>query len=284
MSRFSILVFSSACAIGSWGCAYASQPFASAAVPQRSASENRTRIYVPFVRITDVRTHVPASQIELPVRLERTLAALRASQYNLRGKTRLRLVVSLEDRVLSALAGKDTVFQAPVGVATGLRLAFAGRAWRFHTPRGTRRVLRKTEDPVWTPPDWHYAETAYNHGLRLARLPAQGVKLSTGAKLAVRDRVVGIIYPGRPFAMLPIDEHIVFDGRVFIPPVGTMNRRITESLGDYALDLGGGYLIHGTTNEASIGQASSHGCIRMRAEDVEWLFGNVPVGTSVVIH
>ncbi|MGQ0537431.1 MAG: L,D-transpeptidase [Gemmatimonadaceae bacterium] len=216
--------------------------------------------------------------------MSRTLAAIRASQYPVRNGARLRLVVSLNQRLLSAVAGRDTVFRAPVGVATGLRLAFAGRLWRFRTPRGTRRVLRKTENPVWTPPDWHYAETAYNYGLRLARLAAKGVSLRTGAKLVIRDSVVGIIYPGRQFAMLPTDEHLVFDRTVFIPPVGTLNRRVTESLGDFALDLGGGYLIHGTSNEASIGQASSHGCIRVRHEDIEWLYDNVPVGTPVLIH
>ncbi|MGQ0639615.1 MAG: L,D-transpeptidase [Gemmatimonadaceae bacterium] len=284
MSRFSILVFASACAIGTWGCAYASHPIAAGARPQGTTPHASSLSAVGFVRLTEVHAGVAASELRIPVRLSRTLAAMRASQYSLSDRSRLRLVVSLNRRLLSAVAGKDTVFRAQVGVATGLRLAFAGRSWRFRTPRGTRRVLRKTEDPVWTPPDWHYAETAFNHRLRLAHLPSKGVVLSTGAKLVIRDRVVGIIYPGRAFAMLPTDEHLVFDGRVFIPPVGTLNRRVTESLGDYALDLGGGYLIHGTSNEASIGEASSHGCIRVRHEDIEWLFDNVPVGTPVLIH
>ena len=48
---------------------------------------------------------------------------------------------------------------------------------------------------------------------------------------------------------------MVFDGRLFIPPIGTLNRRITGELGD-ALDLGHGYLIHGSSEETSIAQAT----------------------------
>lgn len=281
MRRSAILLFASGCVLGTWGCASGWQPTAGSARPD-AASQIQA---LGAVALTQPgATPMVASEVRLPLRLARLVAAQHAAQYLLHDRSRFRLTVSLKSRMLSALAGKDTVFKAPVGVATGLRLAYAGRSWRFQTPRGTRRVLRKTTNPVWTPPDWHYAETAYNYGLGLAQLPSKGVSLRTGAKLVIRDSVVGIVYPGREFAMLPTDEHLVFDGRVFIPPIGTLNRRVTESLGEFALDLGGGYLIHGTTNEASIGQASSHGCIRMRDDDLVWLFENVPVGTPVVIH
>lgn len=43
------------------------------------------------------------------------------------------------------------------------------------------------------------------------------------------------------------------------------------------------YGIHGTRNPESIGNASSHGCIRMHNRDVEELFQWIPVGTKVVI-
>ena len=41
--------------------------------------------------------------------------------------------------------------------------------------------------------------------------------------------------------------------------------------------------IHGTPNAASIGYSASHGCIRMRISDAEWLFDHVTVGTTVFI-
>jgi hypothetical protein len=48
--------------------------------------------------------------------------------------------------------------------------------------------------------------------------------------------------------------------------------------------LGGGVGFHGTANLASIGQAASHGCIRMRVPDVLSLYSNVPVGTPVLVR
>ncbi|QHW31412.1 LysM peptidoglycan-binding domain-containing protein [Paenibacillus rhizovicinus] len=44
------------------------------------------------------------------------------------------------------------------------------------------------------------------------------------------------------------------------------------------------YGIHGTNAPASIGTNASAGCIRMRNEDAEWLFAEVPTGTKVTIH
>ncbi len=41
--------------------------------------------------------------------------------------------------------------------------------------------------------------------------------------------------------------------------------------------------IHGTPDSASIGYSASHGCIRMRIPDAEWLFRRVEVGTPVFI-
>lgn len=45
-----------------------------------------------------------------------------------------------------------------------------------------------------------------------------------------------------------------------------------------------GYGIHGTWDNDSIGKSESAGCIRMKNEDVEELFGIVPVGTPVTIQ
>jgi L,D-transpeptidase catalytic domain len=42
--------------------------------------------------------------------------------------------------------------------------------------------------------------------------------------------------------------------------------------------------IHGTADEASLGSPSSHGCIRMRNQDVINLFNAIPVGALVVIY
>ncbi len=53
-------------------------------------------------------------------------------------------------------------------------------------------------------------------------------------------------------------------------------------LGRFAMRLGvTGYLIHGTNKPYGIGMRVTHGCVRMYPEDIEWLFGMVPVGTPV---
>ncbi|MHB1243843.1 MAG: L,D-transpeptidase family protein, partial [Gaiellaceae bacterium] len=41
--------------------------------------------------------------------------------------------------------------------------------------------------------------------------------------------------------------------------------------------------IHGTPDAASIGYSASHGCIRMRVPEAEWLFEQVDIGTPVYI-
>jgi len=55
-------------------------------------------------------------------------------------------------------------------------------------------------------------------------------------------------------------------------------------LGTRWMGLTGGLVgIHGTPDAASIGYSASHGCIRMRIPDAEWLFEHIDVGTPVVI-
>ncbi|HTE46938.1 MAG TPA: L,D-transpeptidase, partial [Gemmatimonadaceae bacterium] len=194
------------------------------------------------------------------------------------------LVVSLQDRHLWAIIGNDTVMSAPVAVAKGTTLAFGKSAWTFSTPRGMRSVLGKEADPVWQPPEWLYAETANEHDLKLGHInPGHPVKLSDGRLLTVRDAVVGVIEDGQ-FAALPTDEHIVFDNTLFVPPLGTKNRKVEGELGKYRLNMGDGFLLHGTPYKESIGLATTHGCVRLRDEDIEWLYENVPVGIKVYIY
>ena len=44
-----------------------------------------------------------------------------------------------------------------------------------------------------------------------------------------------------------------------------------------------GYLIHGSNKAYGVGMPVSHGCIRLYPEDIETLFGGVPVRTPVRI-
>jgi L,D-transpeptidase YbiS len=69
-----------------------------------------------------------------------------------------------------------------------------------------------------------------------------------------------------------------------IPPPDDPSRRVEGELGRYALDLGDGYLIHGTKNEKALGSAVSHGCVRLGAPDLEKLYQTVPIGTKAYIY
>jgi lipoprotein-anchoring transpeptidase ErfK/SrfK len=61
------------------------------------------------------------------------------------------------------------------------------------------------------------------------------------------------------------------------------DRLAPEELGDYAMDLGDGYLIHGTLYERSLGMSVTHGCVRLGAKDLEAVFKSVKIGTPVYI-
>ena len=52
-------------------------------------------------------------------------------------------------------------------------------------------------------------------------------------------------------------------------------------MGLYALYIGNQFAIHGTNANFGIGLRVSHGCVRLRAPDIQELFKTVPVGTRV---
>ena len=197
-----------------------------------------------------------------------------------------RVVVDIFAHQLYVIDGSDTLHAAPVATAMNATLTYGGRSWRFETPRGVRRVLSKDKDPIWTPPEWHYAEVALENQLKLKTLlRGQTVRLRDGTRLTTRGDEVGIIAPGeKEFVPLVLDEHVVFDNTIFVPPAGTKHRSIQGELGHFRLALGDGYQLHGTPYTNSIGAAVTHGCIRLRDEDIEWLFDNVPVGTRVYLY
>jgi hypothetical protein len=99
----------------------------------------------------------------------------------------------------------------------------------------------------------------------------------------MQDNQAGVLENG-VFDTLPTDEHIVFGDTLFVPPLGSKNRKVEGELGKFRLDMGEGFLLHGTPYKDSIGMAATHGCVRMRDEDIEWLYDHIPVGTKVYIY
>jgi lipoprotein-anchoring transpeptidase ErfK/SrfK len=79
-------------------------------------------------------------------------------------------------------------------------------------------------------------------------------------------------------------REIVADGKIIVPPTYTSQRRYEGVLGTHRLNLGDGYALHGTNRPETVGQAVSHGCVRLRNEDIARLYELVAVGTPVYIY
>jgi hypothetical protein len=199
--------------------------------------------------------------------------------------TALRIVVSVSRRRLWAVEGaRDTLLSAPVAVGSELSLSYGSQRWSFRTPRGIRTVLAKETNPVWIPPDWHYVELARHQGLKLVWLHGDTtIDLHDGSSLVMR-RMVLRIEDDSTYDEIDGDEDVIAGSTLFVPPIGSPARRVTGQLGAYRLVLGDGVGIHGTPDAASIGRAATHGCMRLRDDDVAWLYEHVPLGTRVYVY
>jgi lipoprotein-anchoring transpeptidase ErfK/SrfK len=197
-----------------------------------------------------------------------------------------RILVSTRSRRLWLVQGRDTLFRAPIAIGMGKNFEYEGRKYRFETPVGRRTVIGKQKDPLWTVPEWHYYEKATEKGLEAVKLQdGARILLGDSSYLVVQDGEVGRINQFGYFHAWTPGSEIIFDGKIFIPPLTSPQRRVPDALGPYKLDMGDGYLIHGTHiyNEETIGEAVSHGCIRMRNADLIKLYPMVPRGTAVEI-
>lgn len=190
-----------------------------------------------------------------------------------------KIVVSVYDRHLWLIDGTDTIISTRAGVGMGTVTAPSGRVYDFNTPRGLRRVLLKEEEPLWNPPDWHF----YSLGQRVRQFPAGGLTLGDGRRVVRRGEWIGYLEGGE-FTPIPQEQPLQFDGTLYIPPFGTINRKIPEVLGHYKLDTGGGILIHGTNDPLAIGFPATHGCIRLDDEPLAQLYSEARVGTPVYIY
>jgi lipoprotein-anchoring transpeptidase ErfK/SrfK len=83
---------------------------------------------------------------------------------------------------------------------------------------------------------------------------------------------------------LPAGEIITAGDAVVIPPLGVPQRQFDEVLGTHRLNLGDGYALHGTQQVAQLGRSVSHGCVRLRNEDIEHLYQLTDVGAEVIIY
>ena len=253
-----------------------------------------------FVHTVDVRLRRDVARLVLEDRLEildRARWRVASSQRMLRDAEaapepphdRPYLVISLEDRRLWYKQRGTILFSTEVATGSGKTMVKEGgaSAWKFETPRGRLVVQSKEEAPVWVPPDWHYVEQSRKRGLGLARLElGQSLTAADGSVITVEGNdVVRVLPDGRRNVLQATDgREIVVDGKLLEPPLGTTQRRYLGVLGSYRLNMGDGYAIHGTNQPQTVGRAVSHGCVRLRNEDIAKLYAMVEVGTPVYIY
>lgn len=199
------------------------------------------------------------------------------------------IVVSIEEHRLWYRQGDSILFTAEVATGSGkvLERAEGDTHWRFETPRGRLTVESKETDPVWIPPDWHYVEQAQKRGLGIVRLSrGQQLPTSDGGVITVAGSDVVKQYPDGRLTRIEAgeDRELVAEGNLIIPPFGTNQRKYRGVLGTHRLNIGDGYALHGTNKPETIGRSVSHGCVRLRNEDISKLYEMVPTGTPVFIY
>lgn len=241
-------------------------------------------------------------------RLEELHSAVRETEMKLDDSSdadRIIVVSTAENRLYVRQQGK-TIFQAVCSTGKGTTLTDAsGRSMVFNTPTGKFRVVKKEENPLWVPPDWHFIEEARKKQKRVVRLsPGERIDARTGepvgedegvfswgARKSSRGRVLTVkggtvveVGPDGSERELPPGEVIEAGGAIVVPPFGTPQRKFDKVLGKYRLNLGSGYGIHGTMYPDQLGRSVTHGCVRLGDADIETLFGMAQVGDQVLIY
>lgn len=218
------------------------------------------------------------------------------------------IVVSTAENKVYVRKDRSIIFEAVCSTGKGTTLIDAGRTMVFSTPIGKFRIVSKEENPVWVPPDWHYVEEARKGGLRVVRLHrGDSIDANTGTiTLPKRETGIwGLLGEKAPPAServlkvrgdtiveidngvereLPAGTMIRAGNTLVIPPLGVKQRKFAKVLGNYRLNLGDGYALHGTQQTTQLGQSVSHGCIRLGDADIEALFALARVGDEVVIY
>ena len=200
------------------------------------------------------------------------------------------LVVSIDENRLWYKQGDRVLFTTRVATGSGKVLEKTGKGgeqWKFETPRGRLVVQSKETDPAWVPPDWHFVEQAKKRRLGLLKMNrGQQIPTADGAVVTTSGNDIVKRLPDGTEEVLEADDgrEIVVNGNIIVPPFGTNQRRYEGVLGTHRLNLGDGYALHGTNRPETIGRSVSHGCVRLRNEDIETLYRMVPVGTPVFIY
>jgi lipoprotein-anchoring transpeptidase ErfK/SrfK len=69
-----------------------------------------------------------------------------------------------------------------------------------------------------------------------------------------------------------------------IPSARSATRIDYSTLGDYAISIGDGYMLHGTLYQRFLGLPVTHGCVRLGDKDLEVIYNTLSKGSKVFIY
>lgn len=213
------------------------------------------------------------------------------------------IVVSTAENKVYVRRDGRTIFETICSTGKGETVVEGGQKMTFNTPTGKFKIISKEEAPVWVPPDWHFKEEARKTGGSTVQLrPGQQLNANTGQPISggssnmwswtnsssapvikVQNGTVVVVRNGSA-RELPPGQIIRAGNNVVIPPIGTPQRKWEKVLGTHRLNLGDGYALHGTQQVSQLGRSVSHGCVRLKNEDIAHLYDIANVGDQVIIY
>ncbi len=161
------------------------------------------------------------------------------------------LVVDTDAKEFQLRKGNRVIREGLCGVGKGFTVR-GSRSWNFETPKGEREVVSKNINPTWNRPSWHWQEQGKS-------VPDDFITFSPNMPESEKREAYRILSSR--------EKDLV--------------RSVPGALGRYSLGLGDGYYIHYGTG---LGQAQSHGCIRLSSGDLEAIFRVLEVGDPVYIY
>ena len=227
-------------------------------------------------RTVDVRRRIAIREADFDAAIQRVAAPFYRAPRNARAvfgitkikRVRARVGYALDTKLLRRRLGRELRTPSEVRVVKGRRI----RVNPAITTAGLRRRY-----PAYISIDRDTFTLRLFRGLRHVRtyqvaVGAWGYDTPRGMRSVLsKQKNPSWTAPNRPWAA-------PYQGQTF--PPGHPN----NPLRGWFLALGGGYGIHGTTSEWTIGTRASHGCIRMRERDINRLAPLVPLGTPVRIR
>lgn len=81
-----------------------------------------------------------------------------ATEKNALERGRYAILIDLDENRLYFKQGDVTLWSAPVGTGTAMRVITHEDDWEFSTPTGRFQVQYKERDPIWIAPDWYFVE------------------------------------------------------------------------------------------------------------------------------